>query len=122
MLMLLNGARWQLNRSTERPELDSVEIWSLTNTTGDIHPIHLHLVRFQVLDRQSFDADEYLLSGKLNYRAHLLATSARRSRLEGHCADLDPETVTRIIVRFEGYTWAGTSGTATSGWSMPPMR
>jgi spore coat protein A len=67
MLMLLNGMRWH-EPVTERPELDSTEIWSFANTTADIHPIHLHLVRFQVLDRQSFDADEYLLSGKLNYR------------------------------------------------------
>jgi len=67
MLMLLNGARWH-EPVTERPELDSVEIWSFANTTADIHPIHLHLVRFQVLDRQSFDADEYLLSGKMNFR------------------------------------------------------
>jgi spore coat protein A, manganese oxidase len=102
MLMLLNGTRWH-EPVTERPELDSVEIWSFANTTADIHPIHLHLVRFQVLDRQSFDADEYLLSGKLNY----VGVPAAPPPGDGGWKDTVqtyPETVTRIIVRFEGYT------------------
>ena len=40
---------------TETPKAGSVEIWRLINTTGDAHPIHIHLVQFQVLDRQPFD-------------------------------------------------------------------
>jgi spore coat protein A len=102
MLMLLNGTRWH-EPVTERPELDSVEIWSFANTTTDIHPIHLHLVRFQVLDRQSFDADEYLLSGKLNYVGVRTAPPAV-DRGWKDTVQTYPETVTRIIVRFEGYT------------------
>ena len=39
---------------TENPELDSVEIWELHNFTQDAHPIHIHEVQFQVLDRQPF--------------------------------------------------------------------
>jgi len=101
MLMLLNGMRWH-EPITERPELDSVEIWSFANTTGDIHPIHLHLVRFQILDRQSFDADEYLLSGKLNYRG-APAPPPPGERGWKDTVQTYPETVTRIIVRFEGY-------------------
>ena len=102
MLMLLNGTRWH-EPVTERPELDSVEIWSFANTTTDIHPIHLHLVRFQVLDRQSFDADEYLLSGKLNYVGVRTAPPAVDQGWKD-TVQTYPETVTRIIVRFEGYT------------------
>ena len=101
MLMLLNGTRWH-EPVTERPELDSTEIWSFANTTADIHPIHLHLVRFQVLDRQSFDADEYLLSGKLNYRG-VPTLPPMTERGWKDTVQTYPETVTRIIVRFEGY-------------------
>jgi spore coat protein A len=36
-----------------------VEIWRLANLTEDAHPIHLHLVQFQVLDRVPFDAEAY---------------------------------------------------------------
>ncbi|MFD1569189.1 multicopper oxidase family protein [Halorubrum laminariae] len=42
---------------TETPTLGDTEIWSLANFTGMSHPIHLHLVHFQVLGRQS--AAEY---------------------------------------------------------------
>ena len=53
MMMLLNNAHWGMS-ITESPALDSVEIWSLLNFTDDSHPIHLHMVRFQVLDRRPF--------------------------------------------------------------------
>jgi len=43
---------------TETPRAGSVEVWRLINTTGDGHPIHIHLVQFQVLDRQPFAADQ----------------------------------------------------------------
>ena len=43
-------------RITEKPQLDDVEIWEIYNSTADAHPIHLHLVAFQVLDRQKFTA------------------------------------------------------------------
>jgi spore coat protein A len=102
MLMLLNGTRWH-EPVTERPELDSVEIWSFANTTADIHPIHLHLVRFQVLDRQSFDADEYLLSGKLNYQGPATPPPPGDMGWKD-TVQTYPETVTRVIVKFEGYT------------------
>lgn len=44
----------------EQPKATSVEQWNLINTTGDAHPIHLHLVQFQVKERQRFDPIAYL--------------------------------------------------------------
>lgn len=46
---------------TEMPTLGDTEIWSLANFTGMSHPVHLHLVHFQVLGRQpvgDYDPDE----------------------------------------------------------------
>jgi FtsP/CotA-like multicopper oxidase with cupredoxin domain len=40
---------------TETPKRGSVEVWKIVNTTVDAHPIHLHLVQFQVVGRQKFD-------------------------------------------------------------------
>jgi spore coat protein A len=37
---------------TENPTVGETEIWSLANFTSMSHPIHLHLVHFQVLGRQ----------------------------------------------------------------------
>ncbi len=40
---------------TERPLLGDTEQWDIYNLTVDGHPIHLHLVRYQVVDRQALD-------------------------------------------------------------------
>ena len=61
-MMLLNGTRWSMP-ITEKPVIDTVEIWSLVNLTTDVHPIHLHLVRFQILDRRPFDTFIYNKDG-----------------------------------------------------------
>ena len=64
MTMLLGGAHWDMP-VTETPALDTVEIWSLINLTEDVHPIHLHLVRFQILDRRPFDQLHYFRDWQL---------------------------------------------------------
>jgi spore coat protein A len=43
-----------------KPREHAVEDWLLVNTTADTHPIHLHLVHFEVADRRPFDPEEYL--------------------------------------------------------------
>ena len=50
---------WE-NDITERPLEGDTEIWRITNLTADAHPIHLHLVNFQVLDRIPFDKEAYM--------------------------------------------------------------
>ncbi len=40
---------------TENPTLGDTEEWAIYNYTEDGHPIHLHLVRFEVIGRQPFD-------------------------------------------------------------------
>jgi bilirubin oxidase len=37
---------------TENPRLGDTEIWELHNLTPDAHPIHVHEVQFQVVDRR----------------------------------------------------------------------
>jgi FtsP/CotA-like multicopper oxidase with cupredoxin domain len=40
---------------TENPTLDTTETWELYNFTEDAHPIHIHEVFFQVINRQRLD-------------------------------------------------------------------
>ena len=40
---------------TEQVELGAVEVWEIHNFTVDAHPIHIHEVQFEVLDRQPFE-------------------------------------------------------------------
>lgn len=44
---------------TEAPRVGSTEEWEIINLTDDAHPIHLHLVQFQELNRQDFNRDSY---------------------------------------------------------------
>jgi FtsP/CotA-like multicopper oxidase with cupredoxin domain len=40
---------------SERPDEGTMEVWDIINITADAHPIHLHLVQFQVIERIPFD-------------------------------------------------------------------
>jgi FtsP/CotA-like multicopper oxidase with cupredoxin domain len=42
---------------TENPALGATEEWDIYNFTVDAHPIHLHLVRFEVISRQVIGGD-----------------------------------------------------------------
>ncbi|MBE3567639.1 MAG: multicopper oxidase domain-containing protein, partial [Thermogemmatispora sp.] len=44
---------------TELPRVGATEIWEVVNLTEDAHPIHLHLVQFQLLNRQALDVEGY---------------------------------------------------------------
>jgi spore coat protein A, manganese oxidase len=100
--MLLNNARWH-DPITENPTLDSVEIWSLVNTSDDSHPIHLHLVKFQILDRRNFERFAYTSKGVLKFTGPVTPPDPNemgwKDTVQAHAG-----MVTRIIVRFEGFT------------------
>lgn len=102
MVMLLNKTHWAMP-VTEKPRLNSVEIWSFINLTEDSHPIHLHLVRFQILDRRKIDAFAYQTNGDLRY----FGPATPPEPGEGGWKDTvrtGSKQVTRIIVPFAGYT------------------
>jgi FtsP/CotA-like multicopper oxidase with cupredoxin domain len=44
---------------TEEPTVGATELWEIINLTGDAHPIHLHLIQFQLMNRQAVDVDGY---------------------------------------------------------------
>ena len=102
MMMLLNGMHWDMP-VTENPMIDTTEIWELVNTTEDSHPIHLHLVRFQLLDRRNFNEPLYHATGRISYVAPPVPPdpyeAGWKDTIRAHSL-----MVTRIIVRFEGYT------------------
>ena len=101
MLMLLGRKRWH-DPVTETVELGTVEVWGLLNLTDDAHPIHLHLVRFQILDRQLFDADEYNTSGTMHWRGPPVPPAPSEAGWKDTVV-ASPGMLTRIIMRFEGY-------------------
>jgi FtsP/CotA-like multicopper oxidase with cupredoxin domain len=56
--VLLDGQMWDAPVS-EMPRVGSTEIWEIVNLTADTHPIHLHLVQFQLLNRQTLQTGAY---------------------------------------------------------------
>lgn len=99
--MLLNGARWHAPL-TETPRLNSTEIWSLINLTDDAHPIHLHQVRFQILDRRPFSVFDYATGGRLRFTGPAVPPGPDEAGWKDTVRAY-PGMVTRIIIRFDGY-------------------
>jgi spore coat protein A len=100
-VMLLNKTPWQM-AITEKPVLGTTEIWEVVNLAGEELPIHLHLVRFQVLDRRRFDVGAYTDNGELHFIAEAVGALAGEAGWKD-TVRCDPGAVTRIIVPFEGY-------------------
>jgi FtsP/CotA-like multicopper oxidase with cupredoxin domain len=46
--------RWS-DPITENPAVGATEVWELYNFTEDAHPIHIHEILFEVIDRQPFE-------------------------------------------------------------------
>jgi spore coat protein A, manganese oxidase len=68
LMVLLNNSRYEEEAEmpgmfgglTEKPVEGETEKWQFINTTGDAHPLHIHLIQFQVVSRQKFNADRYM--------------------------------------------------------------
>jgi spore coat protein A, manganese oxidase len=100
--LLLNASHWRMP-VTEKPVLGSTEIWTLINPTNDSHPIHLHLVRFQILDRQPYEPWLFQTKRQL----HFLGPPQPPDPNEAGWKDTvraHSQMVTRIIVPFTGFT------------------
>jgi len=84
---------------TEVPRLNDTEIWEIFNTTVDAHPIHLHLVRFEVVNRQGLDPTA-LLAGNLVPIGTPVAPNPNEAGFKDTVLAL-PGQVTRIKAKFD---------------------
>jgi spore coat protein A len=93
---------------TEDPRTNTTEVWELYNVTTDGHPIHVHLVRFQILNRQKFDLNRFQATGQIKFIAPPEAPAPNERPAWKDVAKAlpgDPDNgvglVTRIIQKFE---------------------
>jgi len=86
---------------TEFPKLGSIEKWRFINVTDDAHPMHLHLVHFQILERQGFDYSAFL-QGKLQFVGTPRPPAANEAGWKD-TAIVSPREVLTIIIPWEGY-------------------
>lgn len=56
--VLINNINF-MSVATETPLEGTTELWQVINTTADAHPMHIHLVQFQLVSRQDYDAAAY---------------------------------------------------------------
>jgi cysteine-rich repeat protein len=91
------GSRW--DDVTEFPERGTTEIWSFINRSGMMHPMHMHLVMFQVLDRQDFDDS----SGDVVPVGEPAAPPAYEAGWKD-TVQVPPGQIVRVIARFDDYT------------------
>jgi spore coat protein A, manganese oxidase len=87
---------------TTKPAANAVEDWLLVNTTADTHPIHLHLVTFEVIDRRPFDvAAAYDPATQAIVYTGPAVPAAPNENGRKDTVQAHPGQVTRIRARFE---------------------
>lgn len=101
-IMLLDSKGWDAPIS-EKPTLGSTEIWYLINLTEDSHPIHLHLIHFQILDRRDFDVEGYKKKKVIKYTGPPLPSKYYEKGWKDTVI-ANPNQITRIIMKFGPYT------------------
>ena len=72
------------------------EVWEIYNTTGDVHPMHFHLVNVQVINRQVFDPASY----PYNLSGDIIPPDDNELGWK-ETVMMYPGTVTRVIMKFE---------------------
>lgn len=98
---LLDGKRWD-DSITIKPRLGSTEVWNLINLANSTHPIHIHLVNFQILDRQPFDVEYYKITGKIITTGPAVLPELNEMGWKD-TVRANPGEITRIIMRFVPY-------------------
>jgi len=98
IIALLGDKHWD-EPVTENPKVGTTEIWNILNTTEDAHPIHLHLVQFQVLNRQPFDVGQY--PARLAFTGPAVTPPANERPAWKDTVKAFPREVTRIIAKFD---------------------
>jgi len=90
------GSKWV--DITELPELGETEVWKFVNLTGMTHPMHIHLVMFQVLDRQSCQE-----SGGQCLPIGSPVPPPDHEKGWKDTVQVGPDEIVRVIARFEDY-------------------
>ncbi|MBK8460446.1 MAG: multicopper oxidase domain-containing protein [Micropruina sp.] len=97
------GQMWS-DEVTTNPAVGTTELWEIYNMTVDAHPVHVHEVTFDVLDRQAIEVDERGV--RLGAEPALPANPWENGRKDTVVAP--PNQVTRIRMTFNvpgQYVW-----------------
>ncbi len=98
------GNRWMINgldwdTITEFPHLDTTEVWNFINRSSVSHPMHIHLVEFQILDRQDFQ----IVDGVVVPIGPRVAPAANEAGWKD-VVQCPPSQITRVIMKFTEFS------------------
>lgn len=107
----------------DKPTLGSTEVWRFINTTEDTHPMHLHLVQFQILDRRPYDMEHFIATadpvtgtgGEIDFTGPAQPPEAYENGWKD-TVTCPPGMVTRIITKFDApLSWANRATPGNDG-------
>jgi len=116
--VLLDGEKFKDHAPPKDPLIieqnGAVNVWQFINTTGDAHPMHMHLVKYKVVNRQKFDVKRFLaawdawrilrIGARPSVTAFLLGAPTLPAPEEAGWKDTAkayPGEVLRIIAKFD---------------------
>lgn len=105
---LLNGKMWD-EPVTETPKLDTIEIWHFVNNFAFPHPMHVHLVHFEILGRKVFTPNDFDEHGNYKFDLNSLTPPLSYETGPKDVVRAEPGQVTSVIMHFKehvgDYVW-----------------
>jgi spore coat protein A, manganese oxidase len=86
-----------IGASPETVNAGDTEVWEVFNTTGDVHPMHFHLVNVQVINRQLFDVANLAFD---TFTGPIIPPEPNELGWK-ETVPMYPGTVTRVIMKFD---------------------
>ncbi len=92
-----DGSPGTQGATEENVNAGDTEVWEIFNTTGDVHPMHFHLVNVQVINRQQFDLENLNFH---NLTGPIVPPDDNELGWK-ETVPMYPGTVTRVIMKFD---------------------
>jgi spore coat protein A len=92
---------------TENPDTGATELWEMYNTTGDAHPMHIHEIVFEVVNRQDLVLENEEVAEPIQLDGDPIAAEPWETGYKDTVIAY-PGQVTRVRARFEKagqYVW-----------------
>ena len=89
-----------------QPRVGATEKWRFINATPDTHPIHVHLVHFEVVSREAFDVGTFKATGQIVPPAvpidpARIAVLANEVNAPKDVVRVEQGTITTVVMRFD---------------------
>ena len=90
--------RSYVDAATETPAAGATEVWNILNLSGDVHPIHFHLVNVQILGRRAFKTKAF--DGVPQFTGPFRPADPNEMGWK-ETVRMNPGEMTQVIVRFD---------------------